>query len=55
MLARRAGLLDWDRRSAKWAVVGLMIALLIGAIAQRAAPQDMQASDPQVTTVEQPA
>ena len=55
MLARRAGLLDWDRRSAKWAVVGLMIALLIGAVAQRAVPQELQAADCVTVSEEQPA
>ena len=54
MLARRAGLLDWDRRTSRWALVGLMIALLIGAVAQRAVPQDLQAADCAGTSVEQP-
>jgi hypothetical protein len=46
MLARRAGLLDWDRRSLRWAMLAIAIALLIGALAQRTVPQELQASDP---------
>ena len=55
MLARRAGLLDWDRRSATWAMIALMFALAVGALAQRTVSQDMQASDPVRATAEQPA
>lgn len=55
MLARRAGLLDWDRRSAKWAMVALVVALFVGLMAQRAVSQDMQASDPVGATTEQSA
>lgn len=55
MLARRAGLLDWDRQSAKWALIALAFALLVGALAQRSMSQDMQASDPVRATAEQTA
>lgn len=46
MLARRAGLLDWDRHSIRWAMIALALALLIGAVAQRTSSEEMQASDP---------
>lgn len=55
MLARRAGLLDWDRRSAKWAMIALMLALFVGVLAQRTISQDMQASDPVGATIEKSA
>ena len=48
-------MLDWDRRSARWALVGLMIALLIGAVAQRAVPQELQAAECVTSSEEQPA
>lgn len=55
MLARRAGLLDWDRNSIKWAVFAVAMALLIGVLAQRTVSQSMQASDPAGATVVRPA
>ena len=45
MLARRAGLLDWDRHSIRWAMIALALALLIGAVAQRTSSEELQASD----------
>ncbi|HSJ12846.1 MAG TPA: hypothetical protein VK939_00435 [Longimicrobiales bacterium] len=54
MLSRRAGLLDWDRHSIRWAVLAIVCALLVGAMAQRSVARDMQAADA-AARVEAPA
>jgi len=51
MLARRAGLLDWNRHSIRWAMIAVVIALFIGALAQRTVSEERQASDPVAATV----
>lgn len=51
MLARRAGLLDWDRQSIRWAMIAIALAVAIGAIAQRTQSEELQASDPVVEQV----
>lgn len=55
MLARRAGMLDWDRHSIGWAVLAVMCALLVGAMAQRSVERDMQAADSISTIIVEPA
>lgn len=55
MLARRAGLLDWNRHSIGWALLAVTLALLVGLAAQRSVAADMQAADSVSTTIVEPA
>ena len=55
MLARRAGMLDWDRHSIRWALLAIMAALFVGAMAQRSVARDMQASQAAPTVIVEPA
>lgn len=55
MLARRAGLLDWDRRTLPWGVLAVVLALAVGSVAQRNVDKQVQAADTVTTTVVEPA
>ena len=45
MLARKAGLLDWDRYSIRWALLAVVCALGIGLLAEHSVKRDMQAGE----------
>ena len=55
MLARRAGLLDWDRRSIRWALVAVVCALFVGVLADRSVTREMQAADAAAVAAGEPA